>query len=92
LTQRFIHSTCERTFRAHFGGPSVAIDCLARKILRTSTPSNWNLDHFYMALFFLKCPFSSWDVISSRFGTSPVTFERKLWESLSLIDEVLPDV
>jgi hypothetical protein len=93
LTKRFTHSTTERVFRAHFGGPSIAINVLARKILRKcELPCHWNLDHLFMCLFFLKCPFPSLEVISSRFNVSPKTFERHLWESLTLIDEALPDV
>ena len=93
LSQRFTHSTNERIFRAHFGGPSIAINLLAQKILEKCTlPRLWNLDHLFMALFFLKCPSSSLDVLASRFHICASTFEKRLWESLSLINEVLPEV
>jgi hypothetical protein len=29
LTKRFTHSTSERSFRAHFGGPPIAVNLLA---------------------------------------------------------------
>jgi hypothetical protein len=93
LAKRFTHSSSEHVFQAHFGGPSIAINCLARKILQKCTlPPLWNLDHLFMCLFFLKAPSTSLEVLASRFNISKGTFERKLWDSLSLIDEVLPEV
>jgi hypothetical protein len=66
LSRRFTHSSSERVFQAHFGGPPIAINCLIRKILQKhALPPFWNLDHLFMALFFLKCPSSSMEVLSS---------------------------
>ena len=93
LTRRFTHSTSELDFRKHFGGPPNAISFLCQLIIKKcSFPKSWNLDHLFMCLFFLKSPCPSWEVVASRFNVHRQTFEKKIWESLQLINEVLPEV
>ena len=93
LGEKFTHSRNERVFRAHFGGPSQAISFLMWRILqRHFLPFRWNLDHFLMTLFFLKCPFTSLEIIASRFQISKQTLMRRVWQTLDLIDGVLPEV
>ena len=83
----------ERDFRAHFGGPSAAIQKLWEMNLeKNDVPHLWGIDNLLMCLYFLQNPGTSWSVSSARWGVHPNTFKQHLIQSLTLIITTLPDV
>ena len=86
-------SHSERSFRAHFGGPSIAVEILYHRIVYACSPlpKGWGLHQLLLTLFYLKCG-GTHDLISSRFHISWDTFEKWLWVTLVLIDTSLPNV
>jgi hypothetical protein len=94
LGRRFTHSSCERNFRAHFGGPSLAVQKLFQWILfhLEGKDQHFDPDDLLMCLYFLKTGGPNWEVISSRFGIHVKTFKAHLNATLDLIISVLPKV
>ena len=83
----------EKDFRSHFGGPSIAVEKLWSMInIIGDLPHSWGIDEFFMCLFFLQHPESSWSTNASRWGIHPNTFKKHLMESLQLIINALPEV
>ena len=63
---KITHTTQERDFRAHFGGPSIAIEVLLEAIYcLKGLPHLWSVDDLLMTLCFLKTPGENLKVSSS---------------------------
>jgi hypothetical protein len=94
LGRQFTHSSSERDFRAHFGGPSLAVEKLMQWILfyLKDKEHHFDVDDLLMCLYFLKTGGPSWEVISSRFQMDKRTFKVHLNTTLDLINSVLPEV
>jgi hypothetical protein len=93
LAQVYIHSTSEHIFHAHFGLPVDAVTLLWHWILSCHLQKGYSVVHLLWTLYFLKTSPSSWEVVCSFFSVKePRTFKKWLWETLCLIDYVLPNV
>ena len=85
----------ERDFRAHFGGPSIAIDHLWRLIQtkhQHHLPHLWGCDELLQTLCFLKSPGQNLTVSSSRFKIDQRTLMKNVEKTLEVIDQTLPEV
>jgi hypothetical protein len=90
-----IQNCSEMNFRAHFGGPSVAIEYLWKSILSrflSVLPSRWTLTNFLMTLMFLKCPLPTLQTNATRFHLDHRTMMKKIQQTLLLILKTLPNV
>jgi hypothetical protein len=62
----------EKDFRAHFGGPSLAIELLWTWIIsREDLPDGWGLPDLLHTLHFFKSPGENETVFCSRFHIDP---------------------
>ena len=83
------HSKSERSFRAHFGGPSIAIATLWNWILKfgPSPPSSWGPFDLLVCLCFLKSPGENLELSASCFSLSAPTLPKKVEQSLENGDD-----
>jgi hypothetical protein len=88
----FTHSYQERVFRSWFGVPSCALPILWSWITTIQIPKKWGAIDLLMCLNFLKSPGNSWGEFSTRFLRSEKTAKKRLFQSLRIINEVLPKV
>ena len=90
---KITHTTQERDFWAHFGGPSIAIEVLLEAIYcLKGLPHLWSVDDLLMTLCFLKTPGENLKVSSSRFSLDFRTMMKRVENTLVLIDCALPEV
>lgn len=84
----------ELSFRAHFGGPSLAVHFLWQCIVATVVPLPhlWGVPELLQTLCFLKSPGSNLLVTASRFGCDHRTLMKNVETTLHLINQTLPEV
>jgi hypothetical protein len=92
----FLQINCkESDFRAHFGGPSIAIEYLWNQIVNRFTevlPSRWNMNSFLLSLAYIKCPCPTLITNASRFHIDYRTMVIKTKQTCILIIKTLPNV
>ena len=87
------NSDQERDFRAHFGGPSLAIETLWSWIVNSGhLAKNMTCFDLLMTLSFVKNPGENLQVTASRFKIDEQTMLKKVAVSLLVIDATLPEV